>query len=186
MLDAGKEIGSLTDSGHALQKQIDTAAEAAQADRDATLAVRSQIQQSIDAAGLTTATVDSIEDDSAVSIVLGSGDLYGVGSASLSPQGNDILATVGSIVSQYPDWRVDVEGHTDSQGIGAALRQKYPTNWELSTARAAAAVRYLNANATIESEKLSARGFGETQPIASNETSEGREKNRRVEIILRR
>ena len=77
LLDAGKEIGSLTDSGHELQKQIDSTAAAAQADRDATTAVRTQIQQSIDAAGLTAATVDSIEDDSAVSIVLGSGDLYG-------------------------------------------------------------------------------------------------------------
>lgn len=186
VMENGKEIGALVDSKHALQKQIDKAAAMAQSEKDSTLAVRLSIEDRLNAAGLRDATVDAIEDDSAVAIVLGSGDLYGVGSASLSPQGNEILAAVGSIVSEYPDWRVDIEGHTDSQGIGSVLRQKYPTNWELSSARASAAVRYLNSRAGIDAEKLSARGFGETRPLDSNETAGGREKNRRVEVILRR
>ena len=93
--------------------------------------------------------------------------------------------TVGGIVSEYKDWRIDVEGHTDSQGIGSALRNTYPTNWELSVARAAAAVRVLQNQAGISAEQLSARGFGEHVPVASNDTPEGREANRRVELILR-
>ena len=186
VMENGKEIDTLVDSNSALQKQIDDAAAKVQADKDATLSVRSSVEDSLVAAGLADATVAAIEDDSAVAIVLGSGDLYGVGSAELSPQGRDILAIVGSVVAEYPDWSVDVEGHTDSQGIGAVLRQKYPTNWELSSARASATVRYFTSRVGIEADKLSAHGFGETRPLESNETTQGREKNRRVEVVLRR
>ena len=184
--ESGNEIGSLTSARDGLQNQISQAAAIAQAKVDQTLSVRSEIEAKLRAVGLTDTSVESIEDDSAVSIVLGSGDLYGVGSASLSPQGTDIMSTVGAIVSEHPEWRVDVEGHTDSQGIGAALRKVYPTNWELSSARAAAVVRYLNAKTGIDAEKMSARGYGETRPLAGNDSAQGREKNRRVELVLRR
>ena len=117
---------------------------------------------------------------------MGSSDLYGVGSATLSAQGTDMLSTVGSIVSNYGEWRIDVEGHTDGQPIGSALQQKYASNWELSTARAAAAVRYMQSNLGIPAENMSVRGFGEFRPIDTNETAEGREANRRIELILRK
>jgi len=66
------------------------------------------------------------------------------------------------------------------------LREIYASNWELSVARAAAAVRYLQDTTGIPAEKLSVRGFGEHKPVDTNDTSEGREANRRIELILRK
>ncbi len=186
LTDSDKEISMLSDARSTLQQQIDEAAQRAQDRVDETLSLREQVEAELAAAGIDSASVSAIEDDTAVAITLGSGDLYGVGSASLSRQGNELLGGVGQIVAAYPNWHIDVEGHTDSQGIGAELRKKYPTNWELSTARAAAAVRYLSSRAGIPEDNISARGFGDTQPLASNETAAGREQNRRVEIILRK
>jgi len=165
---------------------LDDAAAKAQAQIDDTRSIRGEIAYQLQQAGIDSASVSTIEDDTAVAVTLGSGDLYGVGSASLSNSGNELLAGVGQIIAGYPDWRVDVEGHTDSQGIGEALRRQYPTNWELSTARASAAVRYLASRVGLDAEKISARGFADTNPVASNETAAGREQNRRVEIILRK
>lgn len=186
LAQSAQEILSLTQLRDGLQSNIDNTAEIAQAKVDQTLAVQSGVEQKLVAAGIDQVSVESIEDNSAVAIVLGSGDLYGVGSAVLSRDGNDLMGAVGAVIAEYPDWRIDIEGHTDSQGIGASLRQKFPTNWELSAARASAAVRYLNSKAGIDAERMSARGYGDTRPLDTNETAEGREKNRRVEIILRR
>ncbi len=183
---AGGQIESLSVERDDLQQQISDAAAREQSTRDATLAVRAEIEQKLLAAGVTAASVSAIDDDRAVAITLGSGDLYQVGSASLSPQGNAVLSNVGSVVTGYSDWNVDVVGHTDSQGIGAELRKRYPTNWELSTARASAAVRYLASKSGVDADKLSARGLGDTRPLATNETAQGREQNRRVDFILRR
>ena len=184
---AGGQIDSLGAQRDSLQQQIDEAAAREQATRGATLTVRDEIDQKLQAAGVTAATVNSIDDDRAVAITLGSGDLYQVGSATLSPAGRSVLSNVGTVVAEYSDdWQVDVVGHTDSQGIGAELRKRYPTNWELSTARASAAVRFLSGRSGIDAEKLSARGLGDTRPLATNETPQGREQNRRVDFILRR
>jgi chemotaxis protein MotB len=182
---SAEQVASIDDARNQLQKQVDDAAAQARAKIESTRAVRDAIAGQLAEAGISTAAVSSIENDTAVAVTLGSGDLYNVGSARLSPGGNDLLSGVGDIIEGYPEWRIDVEGHTDSQGIGAELRKIYPTNWELSTARASAAVRYLSARAGIDAERISARGFGDTRPIASNESADGREQNRRVEIVLR-
>ena len=67
--------------------------------------------------------------------------------------------------------------------IGPALRSRFPSNWELSTARATDVVRYLVAQG-VNPNMLSAQGFGDSQPVASNDTAQGRAKNRRVEIVI--
>jgi chemotaxis protein MotB len=76
-----------------------------------------------------------------------------------------------------------VEGYTDNAPIGSALRPRYPTNWELSAARACDVVRYLQA-AGIDPRRLAASGFGEYQPVAPNDTPAGRSQNRRIDIVL--
>ncbi len=75
-----------------------------------------------------------------------------------------------------------VEGHTDSQPISGS---QYPSNWELSGARAGAVVRDFAENGVL-ARRMSLAGFASQEPIASNSTPEGREKNRRVEIVLSR
>ena len=186
MLDGAQtDLGVVSQDKKDLEQSIQKAEALVQAEKDRVVALSDELSEMLSAAGVSSANVQPIDDNQAVSISMGSTDLYRVGSATLSQQGSGVLETVGGIVSEYKDWRVDVEGHTDSQGIGSALRNTYPTNWELSVARAAAAVRVLQNQAGISAEQLSARGFGEHIPVASNDTPEGREANRRVELILR-
>jgi chemotaxis protein MotB len=92
---------------------------------------------------------------------------------------NKIVPTLVSLQNQ----RVVVEGFTDNVPIGPELRNRFPSNWELSTARDTDVVRYLAAQG-VNPNILSAQGFGDTQPVASNDTAQGRAKNRRVEIVI--
>ncbi|HHW18203.1 MAG TPA: OmpA family protein, partial [Firmicutes bacterium] len=78
---------------------------------------------------------------------------------------------------------IRVEGHTDNWPIST---DKFPSNWELSTARATNVVRFLIEEAGIQPERLQAAGYGEYHPIDSNDTPEGRQRNRRVDVILMR
>jgi chemotaxis protein MotB len=79
---------------------------------------------------------------------------------------------------------IRVEGHADNMEIGPSLKPAFPSNWELSRARAAGIVRYLVEKGGLDSAKLSAVGYGATRPVASNATEEGRKRNRRIEIVL--
>ena len=110
--------------------------------------------------------------------------LFPSGSAELAPAGADVLRKVAAAANQSQD-EVRVEGHTDSDPIASVLAQYYPTNWELSTARAAAAVRTLQATVMVPAERLAAVGYGDSHPVAPNDTVEGKAKNRRVEIIFK-
>jgi len=110
--------------------------------------------------------------------------LFNSGSAQINQAGQQSLLSLAGILRQEPDQRIVVEGHTDDVGVGKSLQHIYPTNWELSTARATAVVRFLQDKAEINPERLSALGYSYYQPIASNDTEEGQAQNRRIEIIL--
>ena len=110
--------------------------------------------------------------------------LFPSGSAELAPEGADVLRKVVAAANQSMD-EVRVEGHTDSDPIAAVLAQRYPTNWELSTARAAVAVRTLQATGMVPADRLAAVGYGDSHPVAPNDPAEGRAKTRRVEIIFK-
>lgn len=105
--------------------------------------------------------------------------LFSSGSADTSEQAQKIFDEIAGILKNYSN-PVQVEGFTDNIPIKSA---KYPTNWELSTARASAIVKYL-ASKGIAPERLSAVGYGEYQPIVSNDTEQGRAQNRRVAIMI--
>lgn len=96
----------------------------------------------------------------------------------------ELLDKMASSLKELEDQNIAVEGHTDNVPIGAILKERYPTNWDLSTARAVAVVRHLIENAEMNPELFSAIGYGENRPVATNETEEGRSQNRRIEIIL--
>lgn len=105
--------------------------------------------------------------------------LFSSGSAETSEQAQRIFDEIAAILKGYSN-PVQVEGFTDNIPINSA---KYPTNWELSSARASAIVKYLTTKG-VAPERLSAVGYGEYQPVASNETDVGRAQNRRVAIMV--
>lgn len=109
--------------------------------------------------------------------------LFASGSASLNEVGIEVIRRVAEKIK---DERavIDVEGHTDTEQIGPALRSLYPTNWELAGARASSVVRQLSQDG-VSPKSLRAVSRGPFDPIASNDTAEGRARNRRTEIILR-
>ena len=109
--------------------------------------------------------------------------LFDSGQTEIRPKGLDVLKRVVEILITVEDKVIRVEGHTDSIPIAGALAKRYPTNWELSAARALNVTRYLEKEG-IDPVLLSAVAFGEHQPIAENDTPEGRAKNRRIAIIL--
>jgi chemotaxis protein MotB len=110
--------------------------------------------------------------------------IFPSGSAEISKAGKKVLDKVVSILKDIKDKRIQVEGHTDNVRIVSELKNRYPTNWELSTARATEVVRYLQEHGGLDPSLLSATGYGEHKPVASNDTEEGRHKNRRIEIVL--
>jgi len=109
--------------------------------------------------------------------------LFDSGQTEIRPEGLGVLKRVVEILMTVTDKMIRVEGHTDSIPIAGSLAKRYPTNWELSAARALNVTRYLEKEG-IDPSLLAAVAFGEYQPIAENDTPEGRAKNRRIAIIL--
>jgi chemotaxis protein MotB len=110
--------------------------------------------------------------------------LFPSGEADISPEGVKILERVGKVLKNTQGKIIRVEGHTDDVDISKKLQGKFPTNWELSTARASNVVRFLQDKVGIEPKRLWAVGLSEYHPIASNATAKGRSQNRRIEIGL--
>jgi len=109
---------------------------------------------------------------------------YEPGEATPTTDGEDILRQVSEILQSVPDRQARVEGHTDSQPIGPNLKKRYPTNKELSDARANQAVHIMVEKSGLDAKNLSTFGYADRQPVASNASDEGRRKNRRVTIVL--
>lgn len=107
--------------------------------------------------------------------------LFELGVAEVSEEAYPLLDKIGAIIAKVP-YAVEIRGHTDDLPIHTDI---FPSNWELSTARAVNVLRYFLEIPGTSAERLSAAGFGEFQPIAPNESPELRAKNRRVEIIFR-
>lgn len=110
--------------------------------------------------------------------------LFDSGKADIKPAGLEVLKRVGDILKGVADKEVRVEGHTDNVPISQRLQQTFPSNWELSNARASNVVRFLQDQVGIPGERLSACGFSQFRPVAGNDTPEGRAQNRRIQIVL--
>jgi chemotaxis protein MotB len=115
-----------------------------------------------------------------VLLVLPNDVLFESGKAQVREDGRRVLRAIGERAAASPDVELQVGGHTDDTPIAT---ERFPSNWDLSTARAVEVVRILAA-AGVASRRLSAAGYGEHRPAASNETEAGRQKNRRIEIAL--
>jgi len=110
--------------------------------------------------------------------------MFDSGEAVLKPDGEAVLQKVADILIKHPEIKIQVIGHTDNVPIRAGARGRFASNWELSTARALAAVHFLSEQAGVDSRRMGAVGYGEFRPIADNATAEGRAKNRRIAIAI--
>lgn len=110
--------------------------------------------------------------------------LFESGSWTVGAEGKKAVDLVGKVLGDNPDISVLIEGHTDNDKITGSIGGGVENNWDLSTKRATAIVNILSANAKVKKENLTAAGRGEYAPLMSNETAEGKAKNRRIEIIL--
>jgi chemotaxis protein MotB len=110
--------------------------------------------------------------------------LFDSGQAQVKPAGLKVLKQVSDVLRKVADKQIRIEGHTDNVPIGVKLREKFATNWELSTARATSVVRYLIEEGGIDRAMISAGGYADTRPVDSNDTEGGKAANRRIEIVL--
>jgi chemotaxis protein MotB len=164
LADRDKELASLRGD---LSTEM---AKLKEAQRGLIRALRPQIEKG-------TITVDLNNDR--LLINLASGYLFGSGEDQLKPAGADALKQVGAILKDFPEYKVAVEGHTDNRPIRSSLKKKFPTNKELSEARAAHAAKALTEGGL---GAATTTGYSDTKPVAPNTTDAGRAKNRRVEV----
>lgn len=128
--------------------------------------------------------IEIVETEDTLKVVFVDKILFDSGSAEINEKGKQLLLVVAESIRVHKDEKILVEGHTDNRPLGPTLRKKFPSNWELSVARAAAVVRFLQKEGRLQPERLSAHGYSYYRPIASNKNKEGRRQNRRIEIIL--
>jgi len=109
--------------------------------------------------------------------------LFPEGGWTLSPKGEQALGKIAPTLANLPGQQIIVQGFTDNEPIGPALKARFPSNLELSSARADAVARLLVSKG-VPQNTISAQGFGDARPVASNDTPQGKAKNRRVEIVI--
>jgi chemotaxis protein MotB len=119
-------------------------------------------------------------DSTSITISLADNLLFDSGSADLKPGSQDVLSVVAEVLSTLPN-ELRIEGHTDNVPVNSV---DYPTNWELSSARATRELRFLNGSGDFKADQLYAAAFADTKPVADNSTAEGRALNRRADIVI--
>jgi chemotaxis protein MotB len=106
--------------------------------------------------------------------------MFDSGEAIMKPDGESVLRKIAAILTEHPELKIQVIGHTDN----VPIRNRFASNWELSVARALAAVHFLTEKAGLDPRRVGAAGYGEYRPIADNSTAEGRARNRRIAITI--
>lgn len=144
-------------------------------------AVYTEVQDFIEERGLAVAVEVELTERGVV-VRFAEGVLFDLGRAELKPEARRFLTELSSLLKEVPN-PVRVEGHTDNLPI---RNERFPSNWELSTARATNVIRYLIEEHGLDPRRLSAAGYGEYRPLADNDTDENRARNRRVDIVLLR
>lgn len=128
-------------------------------------------------------TITVKQDGNRLTVALASNWLFTSGDAALTPEGLTMLRRIGTVLGQVSDRYVQVSGHTDNQAISKALQKTFADNKALSWARAENARRAL-INGGMPAERTKAVGMADSRPLASNATEQGRQKNRRLELVI--
>jgi chemotaxis protein MotB len=163
-------------------QDAEEAAKQAQAEERSFQNLKKRIDKLAQEAGLAEKMSTTVTPDGLKIRLITDGVLFDSGSAVVKDVGRPTLVEIGRIIDREASHPVKVEGHTDDQPIATS---QYPSNWQLSGARAAAVVQQLN-SAGVSGKRMSLAGYAAQHPVAGNATPAGRAQNRRVEIILTR
>lgn len=129
--------------------------------------------------------ITTLRDNGRTVQILLADELFEPASALLTQAGRTQLDTLSvQLRAAYPDRHLLVEGHSDNLALGPELQEQYPSNWELSAARASTVVRYLIETYAMERSRFTVLAFADTRPVASNRSAEGRRANRRVRVAV--
>ena len=163
--------------------QTDAQIEALRKDKEVSAASRKSFEDDMRAAlESKDVTISQLQGKLTVSIL--DRVMFESGEAVLKADGEAVMLKVASVLKQHPTLKVHVIGHTDNVPMRLGARSRFPSNWELSTARALAAVRFLTERGGVDPRQLGAVGYGEFRPIADNSTAQGRARNRRIAITV--
>ena len=142
--------------------------------------LKKQIDQYISKNGLK-AQLETKLNQSQLLITISDNALFAPGSAAVKPESKKLAVAISNILQQYPDYEIIVSGHTDNQPMSSV---EFRSNWDLSSSRAIRFMDILLANKQLDPRRFSAVGYGEYRPVATNDSTEGRSKNRRVEVSI--
>lgn len=176
--DKNQQIAALQKEKDALQQQktqLETASKQSQSQYDA---VVKKLSEEVEKGQLKVRQYENM-----LSVDVAEQIFFDSGRAELKDSGKEVLKKVGEALKSYDKKIIRVVGHTDNVPLAKSMQNVYPSNWELSVARATNVVRYLQ-EVGIPPERMVASGRGEYAPVAPNDTAEGRQKNRRIEIML--
>ncbi|WP_438448346.1 flagellar motor protein MotB [Gorillibacterium sp. sgz5001074] len=154
--------------------------EQAKQERENLETLKEKLDQYINTNGLDT-QLDTTLGEHYVMITIRDQALYASGSATVKPEAKVLAGAISDILVSYPDYQVTVSGHTDNIPITS---KTFESNWDLSSARSLNFMKELFRNPKVNQQRFSSTGFGEFHPIATNDTSEGRAQNRRVEVSI--
>jgi len=128
--------------------------------------------------------VEVIEAGNQLKVIFVDKILFDSGSAEINSKGKELLRVLAKSLKDNQNQDIVIDGHTDNIALTAYLMKRFPSNWELSTARASAVAHFFQEEGGIEPRRLSARGYSFYRPVAPNDSEEGRRQNRRIEIVL--
>jgi len=143
-------------------------------------ALKKQLDNYIKQNGLTN-DLDTKLNQSQLMITISDKALFPSGEAEVKPDARKLATTISDMLEQFPDYEVIVSGHTDNVPIS---NKDFPSNWDLSSARALNFMKILLLNTQLDPQKFSAIGYGEYHPVSSNNAATGRAQNRRVEVSI--
>jgi chemotaxis protein MotB len=182
VFDAGLHGTQAVTSAQAAQAALaDAQARAAGArqQRSVLQGAQQEIQRSLDKEGLGDTVRFRLEPRGLVVTIVSDKVLFNPGEADLRPEGREVVDKLAAAIGPLPN-KLSVEGHTDNTPISG----RYPSNWELSTARATTVLRELIERHGLSPARLQAAGYADERPVATNDTADGRAANRRVELVV--